>query len=97
MSIRPTKPGQLCRIIGSRTQVNGEGNGPNMGKTVTPMFLHQLQAADRVPVWHCSSKDVLQTYYGAGYEADFLNDWLEVIEEPDQPKVNTTEDRLEHS
>ena len=85
---RPTKPGQKCRVVGSRTQENGEGAGPNMGKTVTTMFLHQMQAADSVPVWHCSGQG-LQTYYGAGTEADFLNRWLQVIEETPQPPKET--------
>jgi hypothetical protein len=41
-------------------------------------------------VWHCRSFDgsVLQTYYGAGTEADFLECWLEVCPpEKQTPKI----------
>lgn len=86
----PTKPGQRCRVIGSRTKDNGEGDGPNMGKEVVTIFLHQQQAADRVPVWRCSGVG-LQTYYGVGTQADFLNYWLQVIKEEEPPKVQTKE------
>jgi hypothetical protein len=79
MSI-PTKPGQPCRVIGGRSNHTGEGQGPNIGKTVVTVYLHKEQAGiEQENVWHCSSKDILQTYYGAGYEADFLECWLEVI------------------
>lgn len=88
---RPTKPGQRCRVVGSRSKDNGEGDGPNMGKEAKTMFLHQTQAANSVPVWHCSGEG-LQTYYGVGTEADFLNYWLEVIPEvPIAPEVVTTQ------
>ena len=86
---RPTKPGQLCRVTGSRSQANGEGDGPNIGKKVTTMFLHQQQADDRIPVWHCSGEG-LQTYYSVGSEADFLMTWLEVIKADPIPPVSTT-------
>jgi hypothetical protein len=47
---------------------------------VVTQFLHKDQAGiEQENVWHCASKDVLQTYYGAGYQADFLECWLEVI------------------
>lgn len=87
----PTKPGQRCRVIGSRMAFNGEGKGPNQGKTVVTMFMHAEKAGiERENVWHCRAEggDVLQTYYGAGPEADFLECWLEVID-PDAlpPKV----------
>jgi hypothetical protein len=72
MKNHPNKPGQVCRVIGSRSLDNGEGPGPNIGKTVITLFLHQQQANDRVPVWHCSAGK-LETYYGVGTEADFLN------------------------
>ena len=87
----PTKPGQRCRVIGGRMAFNGEGKGPNQGKEVVTVFLHQEQAgAEQENVWHCRAAEgqTLQTYYGAGQEADFLECWLEVIE-PDAapPKV----------
>ena len=91
---RPTKPGQKCRVVGSRTQDNGEGDGPNIGKIVTTMFLHQQQAADSVPVWHCSGESI-QTYYGVGTEADFLMTWLEVLKaDPLPPESVSTKQEL---
>ena len=75
----PTKPGQKCKVIGGRTPFNGEGVSPNMGKTVTTIFLHEQKAgSEQENVWRCSGKD-LQTYYNVGSEADFLECWLEVI------------------
>lgn len=97
MTERPTKPGQKCRVVGSRSQENGEGDGPNIGKIVTTMFLHQQQAGDSVPVWHCRG-DSLITYWGhLGTEADFLNHWLEVIPElPPKTESQTTNQNLEN-
>lgn len=71
---------------------NGEGKGPNQGKEVTTVFLHDQPAGmEQEAVWHCKAKDgdVLQTYYGAGTEADFLECWLHVIE-PDAAPLSTT-------
>jgi hypothetical protein len=87
----PTKPGQRCRVIGGRQAFNGEGKGPNQGKIVTTVFLHPERAGiEQENVWRCQATDggVLQTYYGAGQAADFLECWLEVID-PDAapPKV----------
>lgn len=94
---RPTKPGQKCKVVGSRSADNGEGPGPNMGKVVTTMFLHQQQAADSVPVWHCAGAD-LQTYYGVGTEADFLIYWLQVADdEPEPPKTVVETEELENT
>lgn len=91
----PTKPGQRCRVIGGRAAYNGEGKGPNQGKTVTTMHLHAEQAGiEKENVWHCRAEgdQLLTTYYGAGPEADFLECWLEVIEPDAQPpKVQTRE------
>lgn len=78
----PTKPGQRCRVIGGRTAFNGEGASPNLGKVVSTMFLHAEQAGvEQENVWHCQGEG-LQTYYGVGTEADFLECWLEVAEPP---------------
>ena len=86
----PTKPGQQCRVIGGRMPFNGEGVSPNAGKTVTTMFMHDEQAGvEQENVWHCRG-EALQTYYGVGTEADFLECWLEVIEPPPL-KAKTTE------
>ncbi|MDP2263267.1 MAG: hypothetical protein Q8K24_08925 [Hydrogenophaga sp.] len=75
----PTKPGQRCRVVGGRTPFNGEGASPNHGKIVTTVFLHAEKAGiEQENVWRCQSSDVLQTYYGAGHAADFLECWLEV-------------------
>lgn len=55
----------------------------NMGKIVMTVFCHEEQAGmEKENVWHCraTGTDVLQTYYGAGTEADFLECWLEVVE-----------------
>lgn len=94
MTKHPTKPGQRCRVIGSRSKDNGEGNGPNMGKVVTTKFLHQMQAADRVPVWRCTG-DNLVSYHGGVGEVDFLNYWLEVIEDPPTPVVDAKKKAVE--
>lgn len=76
----PTKPGQLCRVIGGRATANGEGQSPNFGKTVTTVSLHaELAGIEQERVWHCQSREVLTTYYGAGNSADFLECWLEVL------------------
>jgi len=95
----PTKPGQRCKVIGSRMAFNGEGQGPNQGKTVITMWRHiDLAGMEREVVWHCRATNgqTLQTYYGAGPEADFLECWLEVQpDEPEAPKVDTTEKELE--
>lgn len=78
--MNPTKPGQRCRVIGGRSPANGEGTSPNQGKIVVTQYLHKEQAGvEQENVWHCASKDILTTYYGAGHEADFLECWLEVI------------------
>ena len=93
----PTKPGQKCRVIGGRSTFNGEGASPNLGKTVTTMFLHDERAGiEQEPVWHCQcgADDVLTTYYGAGREADFLQCWLEVIDEPSTDTTLTKEKEL---
>ena len=87
----PTKPNQRCKVIGGRMAFNGEGQGPNQGKEVVTMFLHNKQAGmEQENVWHCRAmeRNTLQTYYGAGSEADFLECWLEVIpEEENQDKL----------
>ena len=62
---------------------NGDGQGPNQGKEVVTVFLHTDKAGiEQENVWRCraASGHVLQTYYGAGGEADFLECWLEVVE-----------------
>lgn len=79
----PTKPNQRCKVIGGRMAYNDEGKGPNIGKEVTTMFLHTKQAGvEQENVWHCRAKDgeMLQTYFGVGNEADFLECWLQIIE-----------------
>jgi len=91
----PTKPDQRCRVVGGRAAFNGEGKGPNQGKIVTTVFMHVEKAGiEQENVWHCRAADgdVLQTYYGAGPEADFLECWLEVVP-PDAapPKMLATE------
>lgn len=86
----PTQPGQRCRVIGGRMAYNQEGQGPNQGKEVTTVFLHKQRAGiEQENVWHCRAKagDTLTTYYGVGTEADFLECWLEVIEEDPLPPV----------
>lgn len=94
----PTKPGQPCRVIGSRSAFNGEGRGPNQDKTVTTMFLHDAKAGiEQENVWHCSAEpgQTLTTYYGAGPEADLLECWLEVIDpEAPAPKVAERETEM---
>lgn len=94
----PNQPGQKCRVIGGRMAFNGEGQGPNQGKEVVTVFLHPMQAGvEHENVWRCKSADgsLLQTYYGAGSEADFLECWLSVIEPP-PPKVKEQTEELTH-
>ena len=90
----PTKPGQRCRVIGGRMAFNGEGKGPNQGKEVVTVFLHQEQAgAELENVWRCRAAEgqTLQTYYGAGQEADFLECWLSKIEPDEAPPTAESE------
>jgi hypothetical protein len=97
----PTKPGQKCRVIGGRDLANGEGRGPNIGKVVVTDFLHDNLAGkvgeEHEPVWRClaTGSDVLSTYYGAGTAADFLQCWLEVIDDLQDDKSTTTTKDLE--
>lgn len=61
---------------------NGEGKGPNQDKEVVTVFLHTERAGvEQENVWRCRAANgqVLQTYYGAGDTADFLECWLSVI------------------
>jgi hypothetical protein len=86
----PTKPGQRCRVIGGRMPFNGEGESPNKDKVVTTVFRHdELAGLEQEVVWRCCGEG-LQTYYGVGTHADFLECWLEVIEPP-PVKAKTTE------
>ena len=90
----PSKPGQRCRVIGGRMAFNGEGKGQNQGKEVVTVFLHQEQAgAEQENVWHCRAAEgqTLQTYYGAGQEADFLECWLSKIEPDEAPPTAESE------
>lgn len=80
--IHPTRPGQLCRIIGSHSWDNGLGKGPNWNKQVTTVRLHQMQANDCVPVWQVSGRDLVSAYGAVGDEVACLNYWLEVIDPP---------------
>ncbi len=78
---------------------NGEGKGPNQGKEVVTVFLHAKQAGTELEnVWHCRAAEgqTLQTYYGAGQEADFLECWLSKIE-PDEapPRVAEREKEMQ--
>lgn len=92
--IPPIRPGQRCRVIGGRMAFNGEGHGPNIGKEVITVFLHPEQAGDEQEnVWRCqaASGHVLQTYYGAGDSADFLECWLELVDPETTLTTSTTE------
>ena len=75
---------------------NNEGKGPNIGKEVVTVFLHKETAgAEQENVWHCRAKpgDVLQTYYGAGQEADFLECWLTLADPEEAPPQQTTKEK----
>ena len=87
----PTKPGQKCRIVGSWALDTEGVKGPNHGKEVVTVRLHQMQAADRVPVWRITGKDLVTSGGVIANEIDALNYWLEVIDEVEPPKVMTTE------
>jgi len=92
----PTKPGQVCRVVGGRMAFNGEGQGPNQGKHVVTLFLHPHTAGlEQERVWRCRAAEgqVLQTYYGAGSEADFLECWLEVVEPDAAPPATMATER----
>lgn len=92
----PTKPGQRCLVIGGRMAFNGEGKGPNQGKEVTTVFLHEQRAGiEQEPVWRCKAKpgEVLQSYYGAGDTADFLACWLQVLPDEAPPAVERVTER----
>lgn len=95
MNNTPTKPGQRCRVVGSRSKENGEGDGPNIGKVVITQHMYALRAGlpqDSVAVWRCKSADghIIATYHGGtSDEADFLSRWLEVEDEqPVLPMAN---------
>lgn len=93
----PTQPGQRCKVIGGRMPFNGEGVSPNQGKAVVTMFLHAEKAGiEQENVWHCKAEEgTLQTYYGVGLEANFLECWLEVIPPKlEPPKVAAIEEEL---
>lgn len=84
----PTKPGQRCLVVGGRMAYNGEGQGPNQGKIVITDFCHPEPAGrEQERVWRCHSADggLLQTYYGVGQSADFLECWLKVIDPVESP------------
>lgn len=97
----PSRPSQRCRVVGGRSIVNGEGNGPNLGKIVLTQFLHPIRAGDASDsraVWRCNATgtDLLQTFYGVGTQCDFLAEWLEVLpEDPVEPLVKETEKEIE--
>lgn len=89
----PTAPGQRCLVVGGRMAFNGEGQGPNQGKEVVTVFLHAEKAGvEQENVWRCraAAGHQLQTYYGVGQEADFLECWLQRVE-PDAPPQKVME------
>ena len=81
MNIPPTKPGQRCRVIGSRMAFNNEGDSGVIGTIVETMFMHDQKAGiEQENVWHCKAVEgQIKTYYGAGPEADFLECWLDLL------------------
>jgi len=84
----PTKPGQLCRIIGSWAHENRLGKSPNLGKMVTTVSLYPMLAGGTSPVWRVSGTDLISSYGAVGNSVDCLLHWLEVVEpEPVEPKV----------
>lgn len=91
----PTAPNQRCRVIGGRGTANGKGISPNHGKIVTTKFQHLNKAGiEQENVWRCTSSEIITTYFGAGYEADFLECWLEVIP-PEAPPPKELKRELE--
>lgn len=76
----PTKPGQLCRIIGSWSTDDPGVTGPNHGKLVTTMFLHDEKSDGRVPVWRVQGASLTSSYGATGNQVDCLEYWLEVVE-----------------
>ena len=84
----PTKPGQLCRIVGSWSLDNQLGKSPNTGKLVTTVSLYPMLAGGTTPVWRVSGKGLISSYGAVGDSVDCLLHWLEVIEpEPVDQKV----------
>lgn len=93
MMYRPSKPGQRCRIVSSRTIENREGDSPNAGKIVTTVFKHEQLAGGTQTVWRvrAAEGESLITYYGVtGPEVDALETWLELLP-PETPPVKTRE------
>lgn len=95
----PTKPGERCRVIGSRMAFNDEGKSPNMGKTVVTVFMHAEKAGiEQENVWRCRAApgESLITYHGGvGEVADFLECWLEVEPEGAPEKVLEREKEID--
>jgi hypothetical protein len=95
--MQPTRAGQRCRVIGSRMAYNNEGKSPNMGKQVVTVYLHADKAGvEQENVWRCRAVpgESLITYHGGvGSEADFLECWLEVIDEPPPPAKELKRER----
>jgi hypothetical protein len=92
----PTKPGQRCRVIGSRMAFNNEGKSPNIGKEVTTVFAHDQKAGvEQETVWRCRGDGLITYHGGVGSECDFLECWLEVIPEP-PPEAEDTSTRADN-
>ena len=75
---------------------NGEGQGPNQGKEVTTVLLMTEQAGVELEnVWRCKAKEgeSLQTYYGSGDQAEFLECWLQVVEPDAAPPAVLAEEK----
>lgn len=89
MTLHPTKPGQRCRLIGSWSLDTEGKQGPNHGKEVTTVFLHQIQANDCVPVWRVRGENLTTSFGGVGNECDALNYWLEVLPPNETPPEDT--------
>lgn len=86
-------------MVGGRATANGEGQSPNFGKIVVTEYCHHAKAGiEQENVWHCRSanNEVLTTYYSAGFYADFLECWLEVIP-PETAPPKTLTRKLEES
>lgn len=101
MNNPPTKPGQPCRVVGSRMAFNDEGKSPNIGKKVTTVFMHAEKAGmEQENVWRCRAQagEQLITYHGGvGDTADFLECWLELLpDDPVEPAVNQEHKELSY-
>lgn len=86
---KKVEPGVICRVIGSAL-----GNGPSIGRIVQAQSKYAHEHTVWGPIWRCTAadgKDLVTEHGGVGQNADFAEDWLEVLEDDELQKDTTTE------